>query len=297
VQIERAAAGIGVSGAGSVGTIEDVRVSDGVRPAEPIYAGAPALAVHDAHVTVRRASFARTVATAVGVGGELAHLVLEDVAIRDARSNPMGFGFGLGIWGDENAVIEGSRVVVERAEGTDLLLSSGAGAHLTDAVLRDGRSVPDTLRLGHGVSVQLSSTLDLERVVVDGHHGFGLIAVELANITGRDVRVAGTRAYACEATTCADNAAGTAVVSTGLSRLRLERFIVDGADLCGVMVARSSSLDLLVGEVSGTEIGACVQIPGYDTARLSNGVAYRGNVQNLQATTLPVPEPTMPSSF
>ncbi len=70
---------------------------------------------------------------------------------------------------------------------------------------------------------------------------------------------------------------------------RVERFVVSGAPLCGVHVAELGELDLSSGDVAGAAIGACVQVDGYDLARLMNDVVYHDNGVSLQATTLPVP--------
>jgi hypothetical protein len=43
--------------------------------------------------------------------------------------------------------------------------------------------------------------------------------------------------------------------------------------------------------VAESAIGACVQVEGYDLSRLMTDVSYRDNGANLQATSLPVPEP------
>ena len=40
-------------------------------------------------------------------------------------------------------------------------------------------------------------------------------------------------------------------------------------------------------------IGACIQIDGFDLSRIMRNVAYTDNESNLEATTLPVPEPIM----
>jgi hypothetical protein len=56
------------------------------------------------------------------------------------------------------------------------------------------------------------------------------------------------------------------------------------------MASSRHQLDLQEGTVSGSAIGACVQIDGYDVGRLSNAVRYEDNDTNLESTSLPVPE-------
>ena len=42
-------------------------------------------------------------------------------------------------------------------------------------------------------------------------------------------------------------------------------------------------------------LGACVQVEGYEVQRLSDAVIYRDNGVNLEATDLPLPEPSAPA--
>ncbi|NIS34126.1 MAG: hypothetical protein GWO04_31085 [Actinobacteria bacterium] len=56
-------------------------------------------------------------------------------------------------------------------------------------------------------------------------------------------------------------------------------------------------MDLFEGEVAGNEVGANVQVPGYDLERLRNEVQYRDNTVNLDATSLPVPSSAVPEGF
>lgn len=39
-----------------------------------------------------------------------------------------------------------------------------------------------------------------------------------------------------------------------------------------------------------------LQVPGYDLARLQEGVVYRDNGVNLDSTSLEVPDPTAPAT-
>jgi hypothetical protein len=42
--------------------------------------------------------------------------------------------------------------------------------------------------------------------------------------------------------------------------------------------------------VQPNEIGACVQVPDYDIARLRQNVVYTDNATNLESTSLPLPD-------
>jgi hypothetical protein len=52
-----------------------------------------------------------------------------------------------------------------------------------------------------------------------------------------------------------------------------------------------SALELLDGEVRQNTIGACLQVDGHDTSRLTERVRFVDNGVNLQSTDLPIPEP------
>jgi hypothetical protein len=76
----------------------------------------------------------------------------------------------------------------------------------------------------------------------------------------------------------------------------VDGFVIRDADLCGVQLAGESSLDLRDGLVSEAEIGACIQVDGYDLSRLMEDVVYRDNTVNADTTMLPVPDPSAPIS-
>ena len=69
-------------------------------------------------------------------------------------------------------------------------------------------------------------------------------------------------------------------------------FTIEGAPLCGVQVADGGRLDLADGVVRGSTIGACVQTPDFDLARITTGVVYEENGINVdQGGAHHVPEP------
>jgi hypothetical protein len=73
-------------------------------------------------------------------------------------------------------------------------------------------------------------------------------------------------------------------------------FEVTRAAVCGVYVATGGTIDLSNGVVAECTIGACIQSASFDSDRLTGGgtVSYRDNGINLDATSLPVPEPSAP---
>ena len=129
-------------------------------------------------------------------------------------------------------------------------------------------------------------------------HGFGLSAISSdTDVELSDVRVSRTTPVECGSDTCPELSAGTGLGAYAGAMLSVERFVIEEAALCGVHVALFGDLDLAGGIVSGCLIGACVQVEGYDIARLTGGVRYRDNRTQLDTTELPVPDPaTFPSS-
>jgi hypothetical protein len=69
----------------------------------------------------------------------------------------------------------------------------------------------------------------------------------------------------------------------------VERFRLAESELCGVQLAAGGVADLHEGEVAGNPIGANVQTPGFDLARLQDRVLFVDNEINLDAAGLPVP--------
>ena len=93
-----------------------------------------------------------------------------------------------------------------------------------------------------------------------------------------------------------DDLGGFGVVAHQRGQLDLPVFWIIDSDLCGVVVggAPGSAIDLASGVISGAVVGACVQLPGYDTSRLRNVVDYVDVQTPLQATSYTLPDPPEP---
>jgi len=113
---------------------------------------------------------------------------------------------------------------------------------------------------------------------------------DVAELELLDVEILQTMAQVCAEDTCPGEAQGVALGSFRTARVTAERFVIRGAEVCGLQLALDGELDLLDGRVSGAEVGACIQVPDYDLTRLTTRVEYRDNGINLDATELPVPE-------
>jgi hypothetical protein len=162
---------------------------------------------------------------------------------------------------------------------------------MADCVVRDTESrVVDGTR-GRGINVQDQARATIVRTLVLRAREAGIVAADPgAVIDMSDVRIEDTRRRACAVDTCPDEPLGIGTGAFREARITGTRFQIDASAICGLQVAIDGEIDLSAGEISGAEVGACVQVEGYDLERLTTGVLYRDNGINLDATMLPVPE-------
>jgi hypothetical protein len=165
-------------------------------------------------------------------------------------------------------------------------MSEGTTASLEDVLVRDVEENLVDGSDGRAIQVQLGARLTGSRVVTERAHGAGIVSAVGSTVELTDARIADTLPSRCTSPMCPGF--GYGAVSAGAS-LRLVRFALERGAVCGVMVAGGGTVDLANGRVAGSEIGACVQVDGYDLARLMDRVVYEDNVTNLDTTTLPVP--------
>ncbi len=183
-------------------------------------------------------------------------------------------------------------VLAENHETAIDAVDVGTSLMLGDVVVRDMRSEVTTNGGGSGIEASLGAhvtvagaRIERTRAVAVASYGMGT-AISLS-----DVDILDTAENACAADTCADTSAGFGMVSSGGASLTATRFLVTRSALCGVQVAMDGGLDLDHGEVSYNQIGANVQVTGFDIQRISNSVAYDHNQSNLDSDVLPVPAP------
>jgi hypothetical protein len=232
-----------------------------------------------------------TAGVLVAMGTELD---VEDVLVREVRGIPNaapGSGFGLDLRPDSR--VTGERLVIERAEQIGITSSSGALVLLDDVVVRDTQPHGDTSRFGHALHVFPGARAQLRRARFDGSHELGIAAIgEGAVVDLQDTAVLDTRQRPCDENLCPEARFGTAVGVYNGASFEADRFAFDGSALCGVQLAGAATeVDLENGEVTRHDIGACVQVEGYDFARLTRGVRYRDNGRNVETTELGLPDP------
>jgi hypothetical protein len=198
-----------------------------------------------------------------------------------------------------------------------MYVGEGARANATNLLAEDNRET--------GIGVDgAGSMLTLERVIVrrtesetaTGQFGVGLVGQNGASVNVRDgsfadnreigvsargdgtvvqlvgIEVRNTAERACATSTCSGAGLGVGLGSYTNAQLDARDFVVDGNALAGVQLAEGGTMDLHAGVVSSNPIGANVQTAGFDQARINDDVVYRDNQRNLDASGLPLPEPS-----
>jgi hypothetical protein len=212
--------------------------------------------------------------------------------IRETRTGPVVECLGRGI--DIEAAGSGtfSRLLVRESVGAGVFaIGADSSLRLTDFEIRDTESCPVTGVAGRGLETQVASSLTRGRLAANRGSA---VFIHEADVAVSHLRVEDTLPHGCAMTTCPEYPAGHGVTVRSDATAIISDFVLTRSSLCGVMLAEGGELDLVDGRISEAAIGACVQVDGYDTSRLTEGVDYVDNGINLQATMLPVPEPTAP---
>jgi hypothetical protein len=215
-------------------------------------------------------------------------LVGSDIFVRGTRPRTDGT-FGRGINLESSMSVALSRVLVDGASEVGLFVQS-AELDLTDATISrtlSGRPGEPS----RGLTAQGDSEVTLERVQIRESREVGLELAQDARVTGTEVEIVDSLGLECP-TGCPSPGGHSITVST-TGGLALDGFALQSGALCGLLLAVGEA-DLARGTVARHSIGACVQIDGYDLGRLNDDVVYIDNDSNLEATSLPVPEPLLP---
>ena len=289
--------GIAAVGEGSTDTsltAEDLFVRD-TRPRELDAFGGRAVEIESGAVAqITRALIERNHEVSVFVSDADSVLDLEDVAVRDSLSRELDRTGGRGIVAQVGAAIRISRALVERSRGSALAsLGPAAVLDLEDVVVRDTLGEEVDGQLGRALGVQQGALATVRRVVLERSRNVALFAgLEGAVVDAQDLQIRDSSVESCtESGACPRRSSGDGVGVHEGAAVSIDRFLIANAQRCGAQVATDSQLDLSNGEVTGCVIGACIQIDGFDTDRLTREVVFHDNEVNLQATSLPVPDP------
>lgn len=246
---------------------------------------------HGATATVVRGLFERNREYSVQATDVATTLRLEDVAIRDTLGRDADGLAGSAVVAQEGANVTLVGTVLERfREAAIIATAAGTVVHVERTIVRDALGETPTGYFGRGMTAQHGARIEATGVRIERMLDIGAFAIDSdTTMTLDDLQVDGVAGRLCRTTTCADSPFGLGVGAYNGARVQVSRFSIRNASLCGVQLALDGQLDLATGEITGCAIGACVQVDGYDFARLSTGIEYRDNVRNLESTMLPVP--------
>jgi hypothetical protein len=240
--------------------------------------------------------------------GRLVTARVTDVTIRGVDPAANG-SQGHGVAVQDGADVGLERVRVERSTGVGIRVSEGEldssvrpeGAHapslrLLDVAVVDTQSLPPEStagsgQLGRGLQIQLG-TVTGQRLLLERNREVGLMAFR-SRVVLEDVTILDTQPAEC-GDECPVHAFGHGLVKGPIADVRVDRFTIDGSSLCGVLLEGEGLLTLHDGTISNAEIGACVQVDGYDIGRLMDDVVYVDNELSLDGTSsLPLPDPAV----
>lgn len=277
--------GLEAFGAGAVVHASDVSIRE-TRAERPPPEVGPAVAIDEGgSLTLERASLADDAGVELVVlGTGSPTLVARDVAIRASSSVDAPWGVLLAAG---TSTLE--RVSFVGTAATALSVRNGASATVRDVCVRDERpwgpheSAP-------GIWASGGASLTLERGLVADTNVVALASTGATTLAS-DVTLLRIARAPCADTVCPDDSGGFGLLTDVRGSLRVSRFLIDGAAVCGAVVGVASALDLDHGIVTHAPIGACIQVDGYDPERLHQEVSFVAVDVPLQATSYTLPPP------
>ena len=281
--------GLELQVAGTVASARDLIVLDTTAPEEEGLPHLGGACLHGGRLDVERSLFARNAGHGLWTQNDIAQSRFVDVEVR--ATNPVTWSTvmnGRGVMVQLGASLELERAIIEENQDVGVLVAvGGASVQFTDVAIIDTQPLTDG-RFGHGLGVIYDAEITGTRVLVDRAHGLGADARRAgAHLTLTDVVVRDVMPATCSE--CPGHGITIGVGSYVQADVVLNRFSILDSGTCGVQLSNNGRMDLHDGVVRGHQIGACVQ-QEYELGRLTDMVAF-DNDANLEATTLPVPEP------
>ncbi|MBI5545382.1 MAG: hypothetical protein HY901_15970 [Deltaproteobacteria bacterium] len=242
-----------------------------------------------AHATLKRALLSGNHVVGLLVDAAGSQLEAQDLTIRDTLPS-LDDQAGIGLSVQEGAQATAERVVLEGNRVTAVMVASpSTTATLTDVVARQTLSEKSTGQFGHGVHVQDSAQLSLQRVLLDGNREIGLQASG-SSVTATDIAIVDTHPNACDGSGCPGLGWGAGVLSASKATLSLSRFLVTRSHAIGIELVLDGAVDLAHGEVSSNPIGVGALVSSYDMSRLQQDVVYCDNANDFSADFVPLPD-------
>lgn len=276
-------------------TLDDVVIRD-VGPNAAGFGGRGLQAQWGAAVTARRLYVSD--ATEIGVlsATDGTHAALEDVTVVDMRGDSTG-RLGQGISAIDTGQLTLRRARVARALDIGVMIAAGAQLDAEDLLVEHVESELDRGQGGIGVYAR-GSTVTLTRALVRDVRQLGVSADGAdARLTATNLVIDGVRDSACVATTCSDRPSGIGLgVYVEGAVLSVSGFSISRCALAGIQLSGGVA-DLFDGRVADNPIGANVQTPGFDYARLTTGVVFERNERSVDGAVLPIPESRLPGAL
>jgi len=275
-------------------TLEDVRIA-GTLPRDGLDhgGGVGLFALRGATVDGARIAIEQSHEAALVCTGDGTVVTLTDVTATDTSARATDDLQGWSFEASDGGALTLTRAVSERATEAGVLVTGG---RLVAEDLRVSDTRTDAMgRLGHAMTLQYGGVADITRAVFEQAWEVAIVGFHAESVAHlADVVVADVHAASCPPTDCLGSDGGHGVGTYLGASISLDRFEIRRAEHCGIQLAGGGTLDLVHGEVTDSLIGACLQDPGFDVARVSNDVRYLRNDRTLEATMLPVPTASVP---
>lgn len=293
-----ASAGVLAQIEGSSVSLADVVVEDTVPQASDSSGGHGLLAELAATVDVARARFSRNRTIAVLAMDPGTTLAASDLVVEDSAPSISSESGGVAITAGRGAQLVLERARLERNQSLGLVVSQpGTRAVVSDIAVLD--TAPDPRTGGHGGALQVDrgAVLEMSGALFERNHALTVSAFEAETVLRLErAIVRDTRELGCAGTTCGPGESGTGIGAYDGASVFVSDFVVTRSALVGLQIGPGAQMDATRGEVTSNPIGANVQSPGFDVARLSQDVVFRDNGVNLDSQMLPLPEAAIPSA-
>ncbi|MGF1466200.1 MAG: hypothetical protein ACFCGT_08695 [Sandaracinaceae bacterium] len=238
-----------------------------------------------ANLTVQRAIVRRNRDVGVFLASPGTAATLTDVEIVDTRGTVSDGSGGRGLSVQAGATLSLERGVLRTNRDLGVFIAGpGSRATLTDVAVLDTQSEGNDGTGGRGLNAQQGASLDVERGIVRDNRDVGVFVSDAgtrASLT--DVAILSTRAAE------RGRSAGINVSALVEADVRLQRFVMADADLCGVHIVAGALLRLAHGVVRNHPFGICLETRDYPLELLRNNVRYEANEVRIESRTIDRP--------
>jgi hypothetical protein len=276
--------------------LDDVVIRD-VGPNSTDFQGGRGLqAQWGASITAHRLYVSDTAELGVLIATDGTSAVLEDVTVADMRGSATR-RLGQGISAIELARLTLRRAHVAHALDIGVMIAGGAQLTAEDLTVEQIESELDRGEGGIGLYAR-GAVIDATRTLVRDVRQLGVAADGAgARLTATSLVVDGVRDAACAQTTCSDHPSGIGLGAyVAGAELRVTGFSIAHCALVGVQLAGGVA-DLAGGRIADNPIGANVQTPGFDFARLAGEVTFERNERAVDGALLPIPDSRLPGAL